>query len=126
MSTIKQSTWFGSNTVNTSSGSLAGLGGLMLAAGVAGGFVMLATIIGPLIGGALALGITIISWAIAGAIGVPTLTRAGLHITHYCRTGQLPPARPLLTINRPLALEPAQPHTPRMTVTRADYEQDRL
>jgi hypothetical protein len=113
---INQSSWFGSNHATVNNGS--GLGGGILAIGAAAAMVAFAMTVGALIGGAAALAIVILAWTGAGVLILRALTRSALEVAHWRATRQLPPQRPLLTINRPLAIpEPA----PRMTVTRADY-----
>jgi hypothetical protein len=113
---ISQSSFFGSNHVTTNSGG--GLGGSVLTGGAAAAMVVFAMTVGALVGGAAALAITVLAWTGAGCLALSSLTRNALHVAHWRTTRQLPPQRPLLTVNRPL---PIDPPSPRMTVTRADY-----
>jgi hypothetical protein len=115
VSRVRQSTVLGSNTITTSS---IGPVGMILAVGAGAAFVVFGFYLATLIGGAVSLAIIVLASVAGGCLCLKVLTRCGLEIAHWRATRQLPPQRPLLTINRPLALpEPA----PRMTVTRADY-----
>lgn len=119
---IKQTSVFGSNHTTVSTGSGVGV---WLAAVLVGTLVIVGAVavtIAAQIGGAVALAIIVLSSTLAGCLTATVFTRRVLEVLQWRRTGQLPPPRPLLTVNRPAAIEPPAPHVPRMTVTRADYD----
>jgi hypothetical protein len=118
---ISQSSFFGSNHVTTNTGG-GGLGGSVLTVGAAAAMVVFAMTVGALVGGAAALAITVLAWTGAGCLALSSLTRNALHVAHWRTTRQLPPQRPLLTVNRPLPYDQIEaPVAARMRVTRADY-----
>src|SRR5215471_2104463 len=98
---VSQRSVFGSNTteVHTASPALT-----ILALGGAGAMVAFAVVLGTLVGGAAAFAIVILASTCAGVLALGAVTRSGLQIAHWRATRQLPPTRPLLTINRPLQL----------------------
>jgi hypothetical protein len=112
---VTQRTVFGSN--NTEVHTATGIGAI-LAVGFAAAMISAAIVIGTLIGGAVAFAITVLAATTAGILAVRACTRSALEVAHWRATRQLPPQRPLLTINRPLPIEAPQPQ---MRVTRADY-----
>jgi len=116
---IRQSTVFGSNHTSVTTGSPVAA---ILAVGAAAGLVAFAAVLAAIIGGAVAIAIIVLSSTAAGCLLITVGTHRVLEVLQWQRTGQLPQPRPLVTINRPLPIEPPAPHVPRMTVTRADYD----
>lgn len=98
MTRVRQSTLFGSNTITTSTGS--GIG-TVLALGAAAAMITFAFVVGGVVGGAVALAITVLSATLAGCILVHTGVRAYLNVAHYRATGQLPARQPFLILSRP-------------------------
>jgi hypothetical protein len=120
MSGIRQGGLFNTNTI-TQSGRGGGLGGTVVAIGAAAAMIAFALTVGALIGGAVALGITVLSSTAAGCLVLTVGTRRVLEVFHWKKYGQLPPPRPMLTVNRPMIDAPGPRPVPRMTVSRADY-----
>jgi hypothetical protein len=107
------------NTITQSGGG--GLGGSVVAVGGAAAMIGFALTVGALIGGAVALAITVLSSTAAGCLVLTVGTRRVLEVFHWKKYGQLPPPRPMLTVNRPMIEAPGPRPVPRMTVSRADY-----
>lgn len=108
MSGIRQRTIFGSNHVEQ-----AGSGSpvpTLLALGAAGAMVTAAAIVAGLVGGALAIAILIFAYTGGSILLLRALTRSGLEIAHWRRTGELPQRQPLIVKNTitPPAIEPPQ------------------
>src|SRR5215468_2694386 len=76
----------------------------VLALGISGACFAFAIVVGTRIAGTIGTALLVLTCTTAACLALTTGVRQVLHVINYRRTGQLPPAVSLVTINRPLPL----------------------